>query len=67
MSGKLLPHTLLDLTFARATAGLSVLPLRPSAFAFARRLAHQSAQFDNVPVSEYPSYDNSGDRSLYAA
>ncbi|KAJ8455438.1 hypothetical protein ONZ51_g12455 [Trametes cubensis] len=71
MSGRLLPHALLDLTFARASARLECLAyksLQSSSSPVIRRHAHQQALLQELPPAptEYLPYDTADDRSLYA-
>ncbi|KAI1787345.1 hypothetical protein LXA43DRAFT_714629 [Ganoderma leucocontextum] len=70
MTGALLPHALLDLTLARASARFETVAsrcLRHNAFVTAgRRYAHQSVSLENVSPSEYVSLGQQGDRSFYS-
>ncbi|KAH9894019.1 hypothetical protein C8Q73DRAFT_745662 [Cubamyces lactineus] len=71
MSGRLLPHALLDLTLARASARLECLAyksLQSHAGRVIRRYAHQQALLQDHPPAptEYLPYDTASDRSLYA-
>ena len=69
MSGAFLPHALLDLTLARASARLETLAsqsLRRNAFILGRRYAHQSVSFADVAPAEYVPLEQQGDRSFYS-
>ncbi|KAI0369283.1 hypothetical protein BV20DRAFT_968143 [Pilatotrama ljubarskyi] len=68
MSGHL-PHALLELTLARASARLESLAynsLRRNAVVYARRHAHQQVMLQDAPYPDYAAYESGDDRSLYA-
>ncbi|KAI0354292.1 hypothetical protein OH77DRAFT_1405482 [Trametes cingulata] len=69
MSGHLLPHALLELTLARASARLDSLAytsLRRSAVIIGRRHAHQQVMLQEAIYADYTAYESVDDRSLYA-
>ena len=69
MSRTLLPHALIDLTLARASARLELLALQSlprRSLSSGRRHAHQSALVEEIPGQNHTPYDLYEDRSLYS-
>ncbi|KAI0651175.1 hypothetical protein C8Q79DRAFT_898304 [Trametes meyenii] len=71
MSGRLLPHALLEFTLARASARLESLTAHSirqnTAVVLGRRFAHQQVAFQDFPAPEYVPLETTDDRSMYAS